>query len=264
MSEIYNNSTPNDILKKVQEFNKLSSISIQDVEYTPNTKTLGVEYAPNGGKIDVLHNPFEEKVKMKIKLLDEKASIPTYAHIDKETGENEGDVGMDIKATSVEYDEEYDQYIYHTGLAFESPKHYGMFLLPRSSARKKDVYLPNSVGLIDTVIYRGEVLFCYKDRISTYERKNIVAHKAFMRTLVEAKPWSWLNPYRLIKKAYLAYKKALNNIDYMTRNLEFAPYKVGDKIGQLMVFPYQDVKFEKTDELSKTSRGENGFGSTGA
>ena len=262
MSEIYNNSTPNDILKKVQEFNKLSSSSIQDVEYTTNAKKLYVEY-PSGGKIDVVHNLFEEEVKLKIKLLNEKASIPAYAHIDKKTGENEGDVGMDIKATSVEYDEEYDQYIYHTGLAFESPKHYGMFLLPRSSARKKDVYLPNSVGVIDTVIYRGEVLFCYKDRISTYERSNIVGYRAFIRALVEAKPWSWLNPYRLIKKAYKAYREASYRILEMTKNLEFAPYKVGDKIGQLMVFPYQDVKFEKTDKLSESSRGEKGFGSTG-
>ena len=255
MTEIYNNSTPNDILKKVQEFNKLSSNPIQDVEYGP----LDVKVDTGFNVLD----PLGEKIKIKIKLLNEKASIPTYAHTNKETGENEGDVGMDIKATSVEYDEEYDQYIYHTGLAFESPKHYGMFLLPRSSNRKKDVYLPNSVGLVDTVIYRGEVLFCYKDRISTYERSNIVASRAFIRTLVEAKIWSWLNPYRLIKKAYKAYRQASDRIIEMTKNLEFAPYKVGDRIGQLIVFPYQDVNFEKTDKLSETSRGENGFGSTG-
>lgn len=252
MSEIYNNSTPNDILKKVQEFNKLSSSPIQDVEFGP----LDV-------KVDTGFNPLGEKINVKIKLLNEKASIPTYAHVNKETGENEGDVGMDIKATSVEYDEEYDQYIYHTGLAFESPKHYGMFLIPRSSNRKTDVFLPNSIGVIDIAIYRGEVLFCYKDRISTYERKNIIAHKAFIRALVEAKLWSWLNPYRVIKKAYKAYNEALNRVVEMTKNLEFAPYKVGDKIGQLIVFPYQDVEFEKTDKLSETSRGENGFGSTG-
>ena len=254
MTEKYNIIAPKEIFRKIQEFNKLSDNPIQDVEYTINDGKI---------KIDTGFNPLEEKIDVKIKLLNENASIPTYAHTDKDTGENEGDIGMDIKATSVEYDPVYDQYIYHTGLAFESPKHYGMFLIPRSSNRKTDVYLTNSIGVIDIAIYRGEVLFCYKDRISTYERKNIFAHKAFIRTLVEAKFWSWLNPYRLIKKAYLAYKKALNNIDYMTKNLEFAPYKVGDKIGQLMVFPYQDVKFEKTDELSKTSRGENGFGSTG-
>lgn len=252
MSEIYNNSTPGEILKKVQEFNKISSSPIQDVEFGP----LDV-------KVDTGFNPLNEKINVKIKLLNEKASIPTYAHVNKETGENEGDVGMDIKATSVEYDEEYDQYIYHTGLAFESSKHYGMFLIPRSSNRKTDVFLPNSIGVIDIAIYRGEVLFCYKDRISTYERSNIIAHKAFIRALVEAKLWSWLNPYRVIKKAYKAYNEALNRVVEMTKNLEFAPYKVGDKIGQLIVFPYQDVEFEKTDKLSETSRGENGFGSTG-
>lgn len=255
MTEIYNNSTPNDILKKVQEFNKLSSSPIQDVEYGP----LDVKVDTGFNTLD----PLGEKINVKIKLLNDKASTPTYAHTNKETGENEGNVGMDIKATSVEYDEEYDQYIYHTGLAFESPKHYGMLLFPRSSNRKKDVYLANSVGVVDTVIYRGEVLFCYKDRISTYERSNIVASRAFIRTLVEAKFWSWLNPYRLIKKAYKAYRQASYRIIEMTKNLEFAPYKVGDRIGQLIVFPYQDVIFEKTDKLSETSRGENGFGSTG-
>ena len=251
MSETYNSSTPNEILKKVQELNNLSTDSIQDLEISPNDSTLAD------------YNPLDEKINVKIKLLNETVSIPTYAHTNKETGENEGDIGMDIKATSVEYDEDYDQYIYHTGLAFESDKHYGMFLIPRSSNRKKDVYLPNSIGVIDTVIYRGEVLFCYKDRISTYERSNIVAYKAFIRTISEAKFWSWLNPYRLIKKAYKAYREASYRILEMTKNLEFAPYKVGDKIGQLFVFPYQDVKFEKTDKLSETSRGENGFGSTG-
>lgn len=254
MSEKYNIIAPKEIFRKIQEFNKLSDNPIQDVEYTINDGKI---------KVDTGFNPLEEKIDVKIKLLDKNASIPTYAHTDKDTGENEGDIGMDIKATSVEYDPVYDQYIYHTGLAFESPKHYGMFLIPRSSNRKTDVYLSNSIGVIDIAIYRGEVLFCYKDRISTYERKNIAAHEAFMMTLVEAKFWSWLNPYQLIKNAYLAYKKALNNIDYMTYNLEFAPYKVGDKIGQLFVFPYQDVKFEKTDKLSESSRGENGFGSTG-
>lgn len=255
MSEKYNIIAPEEIFRKIQEFNKLIDNPIQDVEYTTNDGKI---------KIDTGFNPLEEKIDVKIKLLNENASIPTYAHIDKYTGENEGDIGMDIKATSVEYDPVYDQYIYHTGLSFESPKHYGMFLIPRSSNRKTDVYLTNSIGVIDIAIYRGEVLFCYKDRISTYERKNIAAQKAFIRTLVEAKFWSWLNPYRLIKKAYKAYREASYRILEMTCNLEFAPYKVGDRIGQLFVFPYQDVRFEKTDTLSESSRGENGFGSTGA
>jgi len=39
-------------------------------------------------------------------------------------------------------------------------------------------------------------------------------------------------------------------------------YEVGDKIGQIMVIPYPQIEFEEVDELSCTSRGEGGFGST--
>ncbi len=38
----------------------------------------------------------------------------------------------------------------------------------------------------------------------------------------------------------------------------------GDRIAQLIVMPYLPIKFEETEELSNTIRGDNGFGSTGA
>ncbi len=41
-------------------------------------------------------------------------------------------------------------------------------------------------------------------------------------------------------------------------------YKVGDKIGQLIVIPYPEVEFEEVDELTSTERGAGGYGSTGA
>ena len=40
-------------------------------------------------------------------------------------------------------------------------------------------------------------------------------------------------------------------------------YKVGDKVGQIIIMPYPQVAFIETDELSSTERGEGGFGSTG-
>lgn len=42
-----------------------------------------------------------------------------------------------------------------------------------------------------------------------------------------------------------------------------AMYKVGDRIGQLVIMPYPEVEFEEVDELSETSRGAGGYGSTG-
>ena len=40
-------------------------------------------------------------------------------------------------------------------------------------------------------------------------------------------------------------------------------YGVGDRIGQLVIMPYPEVEFEEVEELSETSRGLGGYGSTG-
>lgn len=37
----------------------------------------------------------------------------------------------------------------------------------------------------------------------------------------------------------------------------------GDRIAQMVIVPYEKVKFEVTDELDETVRGTGGFGSTG-
>ena len=41
-------------------------------------------------------------------------------------------------------------------------------------------------------------------------------------------------------------------------------YKIGDRIGQLMILPYPTIKFEEVTDLSETSRSGGGFGSTGS
>jgi len=40
-------------------------------------------------------------------------------------------------------------------------------------------------------------------------------------------------------------------------------YKIGDRVGQIMILPYPQIDFLESDELSDTSRGSGGFGSTG-
>lgn len=40
-------------------------------------------------------------------------------------------------------------------------------------------------------------------------------------------------------------------------------YKVGDRAAQLIIMPYPQIEFEEVQTLSKTDRGEGGFGSTG-
>lgn len=92
---------------------------------------------------------------VKIKKLVDNAVIPSYAH--------PGDAGMDITCTSIEYDDKNDCIMYHTGLAFEVPKGYVMLIFPRSSNRKTNFYLSNSVGVLDSG-YRGELMMAYKRR----------------------------------------------------------------------------------------------------
>lgn len=160
-------------------------------------------------------------MKVKIKKLTENAVIPSYA--------KDGDMGMDITTTSVEHDASIDCWIYHTGLAFEVPKGYGMLLFPRSSNRKTDCYLANSVGILDSG-YRGELLLCFKDRNSLWVKREI-QHLSLPP-----------NEHRKVGVK--------------------APYEVGDRICQAVIIPYPYIEFEEVDELSKTERGEGGFGSS--
>lgn len=198
----------------------------------------------------------ENLLKIKLKKLDERAVIPTYAH--------HGDVGMDMTAIDVEYNEELDTYIYHTGLAFESPFNYGQFLFPRSSNRKTEAYLCNGVGIGDSAIYRGEICFCYKNRTSLATE----ARLSYFETMIESmnvisnikKDLSLSEVLKLSQEAAMLARDAV--ID-KTKALDFAPYKVGDKIGQMVFNSYPTVEIEVVEELSSTERGENGFGSTG-
>jgi dUTP pyrophosphatase len=48
-----------------------------------------------------------------------------------------------------------------------------------------------------------------------------------------------------------------------TNGLDSFKYKVGERGAQIIIFPYPQVKFVETDNLSNTDRGDGGFGSTG-
>lgn len=91
---------------------------------------------------------------VKIKKLDPKAVIPKYA--------KPGDAGLDLTAISCECDD-YENFVYGTGLAIEIPEGYVGLIFPRSSNRKTDAYMTNHVGVIDSG-YRGEIMITYKDR----------------------------------------------------------------------------------------------------
>lgn len=195
----------------------------------------------------------QDVLRVKIKKLVPEAVIPTYA--------KDGDMGMDVTATSVEYDRELDCFIYHTGLAFELPKGYGMLIFPRSSNRKTNCYMANHVGILDSG-YRGELLLCFKYKDSVLSILSSFRSDKFIERIannLETKD---------VKRLAMALIKTSNDIindDLELNNFmgNFAPYKVGDRIGQIVIVPYPTVEFEETDTLSESERGTGGHGSTG-
>jgi dUTP pyrophosphatase len=183
-------------------------------------------------------------LEVKFKKLDERAVIPSYAH--------DGDVGMDLTAISCEYDADNDMYIYHTGLAFESDYHYGIFLFPRSSNRKTEAYLCNHVGIADSAIYRGEIMLCFKNRTSLRQLALEARVTEFSNAISNGIRTESANSIGM-----QAWNNAFNN-PYI-----FAPYNAGDRVAQMVVLPYPNVKLREVNNLSETDRGSGGFGSTG-
>lgn len=193
-----------------------------------------------------------DELKVKIKKLVETAVIPTYA--------KHGDMGMDLTATSVEYDKEKDCFVYHTGLAFEVPEGYGMLMFPRSSNRKTNSYMTNHVGILDSG-YRGELLICFKNRDSLGTLLNRYRTDTFMEAVANnSKQEIMAYAY----KAITVSNSIINNdVELNKFIMKFAPYKVGDRIAQIVIIPYPKITFEETDELSDSERGTEGHGSTG-
>jgi dUTP pyrophosphatase len=187
-----------------------------------------------------------EPIKVKFKKLCKEAEAPKYAH----PGE---DMAMDLKAISVEYDAKKDAYIYHTGLAFESPKNTGSFLFVRSSNSKTDCYLANHVGLADIAGYRGEIMLVFKNRTALDVRNRVNQIGWLLDNAINGKIQSY-SQSDIAKSIVEA--GDLNPMDY-------APYEVGDRIAQMMIVEYKDVELEECEELSDSSRGTTGFGASG-
>ena len=138
-----------------------------------------------------------------------------------------GDAGMDLTATTISLDV-HGNICYGTGLAFEIPEGHVGLIFPRSSNCKKDIILTNCVGVIDSG-YRGEVSFKFKP---------------------------------LVHNAYKLYE---TDGEYAyTQTSDFGMFKVGDRVGQIIIMPFPQIEFEEVEELSETERGTKGYGSSGA
>lgn len=101
-------------------------------------------------------------MQVKFKKLHPTSTPPSYA--------KEGDAGVDLVATEIISDETF-QVVYDTGIALEIPEGFVGLVFPRSSIRKYDLFLSNSVGVIDSG-YRGTIQV-------TFNKKRGVASRMY-------------------------------------------------------------------------------------
>lgn len=83
----------------------------------------------------------------------------------------------------------------------------------------------------------------------------------FPRSSVSKTPWRLANSVGVIDSDYRGPVMVRFRADKDTPSL---PYKIGDRVAQLLILPCPQVSFEETQELDETDRGVGAFGSTGA
>lgn len=113
--------------------------------------------------------------------------------------------------------------VYGCGIAFEIPKGYVGLVFPRSSNAQKDLLLSNSVGVVDSG-FRGEISFKFKQH------------------------WSFATMWEPSV--------------YLRRNKD-RDYRVGERIGQIVIMPYPEIELVESDSLSDSDRGTDSYGSSG-
>ena len=96
---------------------------------------------------------------------------------------NVGDAGFDLVATSMRKDYEHGVVVFGTGLAFELPEGYAMFVYPRSSSYKHHALMANCVGVVDSG-YRGEVHVMFRGLDCDYEVGDRIAQAVIDRKSV--------------------------------------------------------------------------------
>ncbi|MEK4631432.1 MULTISPECIES: dUTP diphosphatase [Bacillus] len=166
-----------------------------------------------------------------IKRLSPDAQIPAYAHAT--------DAGFDLVAAADVIIEPGETACVPTGLAFEIPEGFEMQIRPRSGITLK-TSLRVQLGTVDAG-YRGEVGVIV-DNIAEYRNSSGA---------------------ELFRESFDTIDGGLVPTDGMF-NVKTYLIRKGDRIGQGVIKPVEQVEFVEVCDLSESDRGDGGFGSSGA
>jgi len=75
---------------------------------------------------------------------------------------------------------------------------------------------------------------------------------------------SLCNHVGVIDSGYRGEVKFKFRIDASARPYDGGIYKVGERIGQIMIVPHPKIEFVEVSDLSESDRGTGGYGSTGS
>lgn len=173
----------------------------------------------------------ENVIELKLKKLYEDVPTPKYA--------TDGSAGIDLTAMSRFYDKN-GNVCYGTGIAVEIPEGYVGLLFPRSSITKKDIFVKNSVGVIDSD-YRGEIMLKCAPCLGFTNDDWKIENDDCRYGITTDQDW-------------------YDDVNYIHNNQH---YEIGDKCCQLVIVPIPKVVIHLVDELSETERGVGGYGHTG-
>lgn len=168
------------------------------------------------------------KSKVKVKLLDDKAKIPSRAH-DTDTGYDLTFIGVDKIVGDVIF--------FKTGIAVQPPDGFYFEVVPRSSISKLPLMLTNSMGVIDQG-YANEILVPIR-----------VLHDRQGREL-----GNQTLPDGVVKIFGVAPQSM--------RALSDLILKERPTMCQMILRKRLDCQFDLTESFDETARGLGGFGST--
>ena len=109
--------------------------------------------------------------------------------------------------------------------------------------------------------WRGDKQLVYGTGLAVEIPEGMVG-LVFPRSSVRDKNLSMANSVGVIDSGYRG--EIMVTFNVTAEDLDFvSKYAVGDRIAQLVIVPVPLIQYVEVDELSETSRGEGGHGSTG-
>ena len=178
------------------------------------------------------------------------AKIPVFAH--------EGDAGFDLAAAEDAVVAPFQKRIISTGLKVEIPKGFELQVRPRSGfSAKSPITIANSPGTIDSN-YRGEVGVIVH-HIPFIAKWQILLFALGLILLTSSESAHYIVTIIGVVAGVIAASPLFRSL--------ITPYTIrqGDRIAQGVICALPAVEHTEIveSELSATTRGEGGFGSTG-